>query len=87
MTLSKDCKAWLEKDWTHEFMEPDIQHFTEEEAAEFMTADEWGDEKEPLAGFYARLSAPGYLDATDWVGPYETEDEAIEALFELYGDE
>lgn len=31
-------------------------------------------------GFYARFSAPGYLDATDWVGPEETEDAALDAL-------
>lgn len=27
-------------------------------------------------GFYARLSAPGYLDCTDWQGPYASETEA-----------
>lgn len=28
------------------------------------------------AGFFARLSAPGYLDCTDWEGPFATEGEA-----------
>lgn len=37
-------------------------------------------------GFCARYSAPGYLDRTDWCGPYETSGEAIEACKELYGE-
>jgi hypothetical protein len=36
-------------------------------------------------GYYARLSAPGYMDATDWVGPYESEDAALDALAEAHG--
>ena len=49
-------------------------------------------EGEPLSykavqGWFARYSAPGYLDCTDWMGPYETEDEAIAECKELYGDE
>lgn len=35
--------------------------------------------------FFARLSAPGYLDATDWIGPYDSEKEARESLAELFG--
>lgn len=26
--------------------------------------------------YFARFSAPGYMDATDWQGPYDTEEEA-----------
>ena len=29
-------------------------------------------------GWYSRLSAPGYLDCTDWSGPFTTEQEALE---------
>lgn len=36
-------------------------------------------------GWWARFTAPGYLDCTSWVGPYETETEALEALAESYG--
>ena len=43
-----------------------------------------GDPDEPEAGFYARLSAPGYMDATDWTGPFATEEAALEAVQELY---
>lgn len=35
-------------------------------------------------GFFARLSAPGYMDATDWQGPYATEAAAMADLCETY---
>jgi len=35
-------------------------------------------------GWFCRLSAPGYMDCTDWSGPYETENEAREAIVEMY---
>jgi hypothetical protein len=41
---------------------------------------------EVTRGWCARYSAPGYLDCTDWCGPYSTEDEAIEECRALYGD-
>ena len=28
-------------------------------------------------GFYCREHAPGYLDCTEWVGPFATEEEAV----------
>jgi hypothetical protein len=31
-------------------------------------------------GWYARLSAPGYLDCTSWDGPHATEQEALDAV-------
>ncbi len=37
-------------------------------------------------GYGARLSAPGYLDCTEW-DFFETEDEAEEHLDETYGEE
>lgn len=42
---------------------------------------------ELVKGWFARLSAPGYMDCTDWSGPYETEQEALETLAEMYGDD
>lgn len=36
-------------------------------------------------GWYGRLSAPGYLDCTEWDGPYDTADEALCAVKEAYG--
>ena len=35
-------------------------------------------------GWYARLSAPGYLDCTSWDGPYATSKEALDAVKEFY---
>lgn len=39
-----------------------------------------------IEGYGARLSAPGYLDCTEW-SVYATEAEAEEALTEMYGDD
>ena len=36
-------------------------------------------------GWCARLSAPGYVDCTDWLGPYESIEQATEALDEAWG--
>lgn len=35
---------------------------------------------ERASGWWSRLSAPGYLDCTDWQGPYKTEREALDDL-------
>src|ERR1019366_5175429 len=32
---------------------------------------------EKKTGFYARLSAPGYLDCTEWDGPHTTREAAL----------
>jgi hypothetical protein len=37
--------------------------------------------------WWARYSAPGYMDATEWCGPFDTEREAIEECTRLYGDD
>jgi hypothetical protein len=39
-----------------------------------------------IEGYGARLSAPGYLDRTDW-GVYDTEKEANEALDDMFGND
>jgi len=36
--------------------------------------------------WFARLSAPGYLDATDWTGPQPTEGAALYDLWTIYGE-
>lgn len=38
-------------------------------------------------GFFARLSAPGYMDCTEWYGPFETCEEAADALYGMYGED
>lgn len=44
-------------------------------------------EVEHSTGFRARLSAPGYMDCTDWTTTHETEDGAINELWEMYSDD
>ena len=36
------------------------------------------------SGYWSRLQAPGYLDATGWQGPYESEEKALKELAESY---
>jgi hypothetical protein len=38
------------------------------------------------SGWLARMSAPGYLDCTDWTA-HNTEAEALAYLAEMYGDD
>ena len=38
----------------------------------------------PESGWYARCSAPGYLDCTDWQGPYPNAFRAIRDLLATY---
>jgi hypothetical protein len=37
-------------------------------------------------GIYCRLSADGYMDCTDWHGPFATIEQAAECLIETYAD-
>lgn len=39
---------------------------------------------QPLEGYLARLTMPGYLDSTPW-GAYSSEEEALADLDEMYG--
>lgn len=35
-------------------------------------------------GWHGCLTAPGYMDRTDWHGPYATAEEALKAVMEFY---
>ena len=37
-------------------------------------------------GYYCRLSANGFLDCTDWHGPFGSVEDCAEDLVETYGD-
>jgi hypothetical protein len=39
---------------------------------------------EQVQGWFFRLSAPGYMDCTEWSGPYDTLKEARSELENLY---
>jgi len=73
------------------FMEPEYEYgeFVRSRAdfgEEFLTPSDiyseydHGKETDRQTGWFYRLSASGYLDCTEWTGPFETEDEAREAL-------
>jgi hypothetical protein len=42
------------------------------------------DDLEIKFGYYSRLSADGYIDCTEWSGPFKTEEQAIEHLCDLH---
>lgn len=52
----------------------DFRDYVEGEPADF----------EKQSGWFFRLSAPGYMDATEWSGPYGSLQEAKKELEELY---
>jgi hypothetical protein len=58
-----------------------------ETLAMYLEGDATGEAPELVIGWFARLSAPGYMDCTEWSGPYETEAEASAELGAMYGDE
>ena len=60
-------------------LHPDVFE-TEKQHYKFMRGERW----RKVTGWYSRLSASGYLDCTDWSGPYASEDEADEALNDMY---
>jgi hypothetical protein len=43
-------------------------------------------EAEKVEGWFARLSAPGYMDCTDWDGPYKTREEAYSELCKTFNE-
>lgn len=61
------------------------EYFFPAEVAKMHDADV--EDVETVIGWFARLSAPGYMDCTEWQGPYETEAEALADLAETFGDD
>ena len=76
---------WYSVETTHgtEFIAVDIvgEDAAKDDFADFIEGDYL--EHEKITGWGARLSAPGYLDCTDW-SVYETEEKAKEHLREAY---
>ena len=55
------------------------------ELADYLEGDSLESEDiETRTGWYSRFSMPGYLDCTDWIGPYETERLALDGLAEMH---
>ena len=61
---------------------PEADYFSLEQARQYLQGQREYEEIE--AGWYGRLSAPGYLDCTDWQGPYTTADEALKDVMDEY---
>lgn len=78
-TLSPDCQAWLDEQESA-FMRPECDLLTDAEA----TGEDGADDT--ALHYWSRLSAPGYLDCTDWIGPYDTAEQALEALYDMFGE-
>jgi hypothetical protein len=69
------------------FMRPEVHYFSANEAQEYV-AEQYGveevDSESFTDGYYARLSASGYLDCTEFIGPYNTPEEALSDLMDLF---
>lgn len=61
-------------------MKPVADYLTAEEATEYTA--EPGETAE--AGWYGRLSAAGYMDCSEWSGPFKTEEQALNYVMEFY---
>ena len=61
------------------FMSPRFEYFTD--------PSEISEEEYNGAGWYHRLSANGYMDCTDWTGPFDSELDAARDCINMYGDE
>lgn len=65
------------------FMKPTADYFTRAEAIEYACPSAQ-DTEQYTAGWYGRLSASGYLDCTDWSGPFASYEEALAHVMDLY---
>ena len=77
-------RDWWEVDGANGTEWFDQEDFTELEARQNYQGTVWS--STPREGFGARLSAPGYLDCTEWT-VFDTVEEAEEYLQEMYGDD
>lgn len=75
------------------FMLPQVEHGTWVSTEDGLVPLEYFDpsthgprekDTEDEQGYCGRLSAPGYMDCTDWLGPFETPREAREAILETH---
>jgi hypothetical protein len=74
---------WWERT-QREHMQPQVEPMAEGEIE--LESEDGGPPVPCEAGYYSRLSAPGYLDCTEWGGPHETQYLAMEALYNTHGE-
>lgn len=77
-------RAWHKIDGTAGTEWYDAEDFTAEQARAEYRGEIWS--CETIKGYGARLSAPGYLDCTEWT-VFKTVQEAEAFLEEQYGDD
>jgi hypothetical protein len=67
------------------FMVPTASYFTHDEVKEYdlLGLGEY-DDTDPQGGYYGYLSADGYMDRTDYSGPFSTAEEAWAYVMDLY---
>lgn len=82
--LAEEMRADPDEQFTSDLgvYAPETQYVDERDAREMQDDPE---EDVSYAGWYARLGMPGYLDGTEWIGPYESEEEAYDALNDQEG--
>ena len=83
MRTEEDQAAW--EKLCKSFMAPDVDWLTQFDIEDI---NKFGnpDARLETPGIYARLSAPGFLDCTDWEGPFDDVAKAEKHLVETYGD-
>lgn len=78
---------WIPADFLPDFTREEMDRMEDEQFfkdfEKVYNGDIWAVDR--VEGWGARLSAPGYMDCTEW-SVFETEQEAIEWLEETYGD-
>lgn len=75
---------WFQVDGTAGVFVFPEQYLSEEDVRREYEGEVW--EVETIHGFGARLSAPGYMDCTDW-SVFDTYEEAARYLIENYSDD
>jgi hypothetical protein len=51
---------------------------------EYRDDQEWREPPDKARGWFSRLSAPGYMDCTEWSGPFDTIEEAQADITETW---
>ena len=75
---------WWEIDGTRGIEVFPAEYFGHDEAVNNYSGEVW--KVNLVSGYGARLSAPGYMDATGWA-VYDSPDEAMAELDAMYGDD
>ena len=94
--MTTETRKELIETFTGAFMQPEFYqgemiHIVDKYGDEITVPIEYyseymGEIDETHNAWYFRLSASGYMDCTDWSGPYDSELEAMEQCLILYGE-